>query len=91
MKARRLGQFQQATVAAIVEHTDSGGATGRGYMIWRLDDGTRGESQNRSIAELRSIGKGSKINVYVRNGTSVWEGDVGPRPERRSPVPRVRP
>ncbi len=90
VKARRHGQLQIATVTGFKEHESSGTPTGKGYMIWKLDNGKRGESHSQDIRSLRRIGVGSKINVYVRNGDSVWEGDVGPRPERKSAFPKVK-
>ena len=59
-------------------------------MVWRTADGGRGESLMHPIGKLHAIGAGSKINIYVRKGHSVWEGDVGPRHIPDSNVPKVR-
>ena len=90
VKARRHGNLQIATVTGFKEHESSGTPTGKGYMIWKLGNGKRGESLSQDIKPLRRIGVGGKINVYVRDGDSYWEGDVGPRPERKSKLPKVK-
>ncbi|MEM9585551.1 MAG: DUF3592 domain-containing protein [Pseudomonadota bacterium] len=90
VKARRHGELQIATVARFVEHDNSGTPSGRGYMVWKLENGKRGESLSQPIGPLRRIGVGGKINVYVRGDDSVWERDVGPRPQRISKLPNVK-
>lgn len=88
--ARRLGLRTVAVVIDIVETKDSGRPSGYGYLVWRTPDGVRGESMTHKIGKLRAIGRDAEINVYVRQGYSVWEGDVGPRMEVDSNLPKVR-
>ncbi len=87
--ARDRGYLAVATVQSITERKNSGKLTGRGYMRFKTEDGITGETMDRAIGELRRIGKGAKINVYVRNGHAVWEGDVGPRDLDPSRLPKV--
>jgi len=87
--ARRWGRRTTATITGFVERKKSGKPTGKGYMIWNLADGTRGESLDRNIHVLRALGKGTEIIVYVRKGDSWWEGDVGPRFVPDSSIPKV--
>lgn len=87
--ARRLGHRTVAVVQTVVETKVSGRPSGKGYMVWRTADGVRGESLTHPIGKLRAIGEGAQINVYVRRKHSVWEGDVGPRVEADSNLPRV--
>lgn len=87
--ARRWGYETVGTVINLVEHKDSGRLTGKGHMVWRTPEGIRGESMTHPMTKLRSIGVGGEINVFVRKGHSVWEGDVGPREVAGSAVPPV--
>lgn len=87
--ARKYGYRSVAEVMSIVERKNSGKPTGRGYMIWNTDEGLRGESLDRPISDLHQIGRGAKINVFVRKGQSYWEGDVGPRTDPDSRIPKV--
>lgn len=87
--ARRAGRKTVATITNFVEHKNSGKPTGRGYMIFHTEDGLRGESLSGDINRLRALGSGTKIDVFVRGKDVWWEGDVGPRAERRSSLPRV--
>lgn len=89
--ARRKGRRTVATISGFVEEKKSGKPTGRGYMIFHTEDGLRGESLSANIDRLRALGTGTKIVVFVRGRDVWWEGDVGPREERPSPVPDVRP
>lgn len=88
--ARRYGHRCVAVVENVVETKNSGRPTGHGYLVWRTADGLRGESRRHPIAKLRAIGIDAEINVYVRKGHSVWEGDVGPRHTPDSALPKVR-
>jgi hypothetical protein len=88
--ARRLGYRTVAVVDAVIETKNSGRPSGKGYMVWRTADGVRGESLRHPIGTLRAIGRDAEINVYVRKGHSVWEGDVGPRHVPDSQLPKVR-
>lgn len=87
--ARRWGHRTTATIERFVERKNSGRPIGKGYMIWRLADGRRGESLDRNIRELERLGAGTQIIVYVRKGDSWWEGDVGPRVYPDSRLPKV--
>lgn len=87
--ARRYGVRSVATIERFVEHKNSGKPTGRGYMIFRTKDGLRGESLNGNIRELRALGSGTEIVVFVRGRDVWWEGDVGPREARTTPIPDV--
>ncbi len=86
---RRLGYRAVAKVSRVVETKNSGRPSGNGYMQWRTADGVTGESLTHKIGKLRAIGVGAEINVYVRKGYSVWEGDVGPQHEVESNLPKV--
>ncbi|MEO1552101.1 MAG: hypothetical protein AAFR93_17030, partial [Pseudomonadota bacterium] len=86
---RRLGYRTVARVERIVETKDSGRPSGRGYLVWRTPDGVRGESLMHPIWKLNAIGIHAEINVYVRKGHSVWEGDVGPQERDESRFPKV--
>lgn len=86
--ARRMGYAAVATVTTIVERKNSGKPTGRGYMRFRIEDGSTGDSLDHPIADLRRIGIGNQINVFVRQGDVIWEGDVGPR-ENRPAFPKA--
>jgi hypothetical protein len=87
---RRYGYRTAARIERIVETKTSGRPSGRGYLIWRTKDGVRGESLMHRIGKLNAIGVGADINVYVRKGHSVWEGDVGPHKVDDSRLPQVR-
>lgn len=87
--ARKLGVRTTARIERFVERKNSGTPTGAGYMIFRTADGLRGESLDRSMRELRKLGTGTDVIVYVRKGHVVWEGDVGPRANSPSMRPVV--
>jgi len=86
---RRYGYRTVAVVEGITETKNSGRPSGRGYMIWRNPDGGRDESMMHPIEKLNAIGIGAEINIYVRKGHSVWEGDVGPQESDRGSLPNV--
>ncbi|MCK0095415.1 DUF3592 domain-containing protein [Yoonia sp. F2084L] len=87
---RRFGYRAVAKIERIVETRNSGRPSGKGYLIWRTPDDTRGESMMHPIHKLNAIGTGAEINIYVRKGHSVWEGDVGPQETDDSRIPKVR-
>lgn len=89
MLARRHGDRTGATIREIVERKSSGRATGKGYMVWVTDDGLRGESLDRPIADLERLGVNSRIVIYRRGDDTWWEGDVGPRAYDAGRVPKV--
>ncbi len=77
---RRQGQRTTAEISGFVETEEAGSVLpGTGYMTWTLSDGAEGQSLERDIDELRALEVGTKIIVYVKDGISWWEGDVGPR------------
>ncbi|MEO1639308.1 MAG: DUF3592 domain-containing protein [Pseudomonadota bacterium] len=88
---RRYGYRSVARVDQIVETKNSGEPSGYGYLIWYTDNKKRGESLMHPIGKLNDIGVGAEINVYIRKGHSVWEGDVGPQETRDSRFPKVPP
>ena len=48
-------------------------------LFWRLPDGTVGTSLPRAEGGFAGIVPGQRIAVYVKDGESWWEGDVGRR------------
>ncbi|MEL6573840.1 MAG: hypothetical protein AAFQ64_19485 [Pseudomonadota bacterium] len=87
--ARRKGRRTVATIEGFVDIKNSGKPTGRGYMMFRTADGLRGQSLNGDIRKLRALGSDTEIVVFVRGKDVWWEGDVGPRAEHQSKLPRV--
>jgi hypothetical protein len=83
---RRYGHRTTVQVHAV---TEAKNASGRGYLTWYIDDRRRGKSLMHPISRLRAIGVGAEINIYVRKGYSVWEGDVGPRNVDDSNLPKT--
>lgn len=86
---RKWGYRTVGRVEQVVETKNSGRPSGKGYLIWKTSDGARGESLMHPIGKLNEIGVGAEINVYVRKGHTVWEGDVGPARDAQSRVPNV--
>lgn len=86
---RRFGYRTTVRVDRIVETKNSGRPSGKGYLVWYTDDIVRCESMTHPIGKLRAIGVGAEINIYVRKGHSVWEGDVGPQEVDDSRFPKV--
>lgn len=89
--ARRRGRRTVAQIDSFVEHRNKGRTTGKGYMTFHTSDGQRGKSLTNDIETLRELGQLSEIVVYVRGKDVWWEGDVGPRADRPTPIPDVDP
>ena len=86
--ARKYGYRTGATVTAIKQRRKKARGKRAGCMKWVTDDGITGQSLYHPLSKLHP-GKGRRINVYVRKGHSVWEGDVGPAEIPNSAVPKV--
>lgn len=89
VNARRYGRRDVATITRIVERTTSGKPTGKGYMQFQHPDGLKGESLDHPIRKLQALGTGTEIVVFVHGDDIWWEGDIGPRTDLPSPLPKV--
>jgi len=87
--ARKYGYRTGATVTTIRQRQKKARSNRAGYLTWITDDGVKGKSLYHPLSKLQSIGKDGRINVYVRKGHSVWEGDVGPAEIPDSSVPKI--
>ncbi len=87
--ARRYGYSSTAKVHEIIERRSKGRPTGKGYMVFRTADGPPQMTLDGDVERFLEIGEGAEIAVFVRGKTAWWEGDTGPRPEKRNTVPKV--
>ena len=81
--ARRYGRIGVGEVMSVIEGKDEDGhPTGKGQLVWRDEKGGRGIGLNHDMNVLGRYKHGDNIRIFVRDGESWWEGDVGPRKVR---------
>ena len=78
-KTRRDGQALVAEVIEVRSTSVTVNDEPQARLVWRDETGAVGESLMRGVSQLRSLGPGTKINVYRFGDQMWWQGDVGPR------------
>ena len=78
--ARRYGEIGVGEVISVERVNNlEGEPTNKSKLIWKDNAGRRCAGMPHPVKALQRYKKGDKIRIFMRDGKSWWEGDVGPR------------
>ena len=90
LQTRAWGALETAEVTRIeMGRPGSFGRAAPARLHWKRRDGTFGRSLWHDSRDLAGWSVGDMTDIYVWRNTVCWYGDLGPRPVRRTRIPRV--